>query len=241
MKKIALFALLMLTMTASAQTVTLKDKSRKGDIFKVKSQSLQQSQRMGSMTMTYDLEKSITEASEGRLTATSVVERMIVDISQKGATYRYDSDVKNPISQTAKMLKKQFDPMAKVTVILQTDRLGEVISSKTIPPVQNAAIAGFQFGYPKEPVKVGSTWISKIQNPVAGTLKITYMVTEITSTTVFADFKGASSDLKTMTLQGKVQVDIATGHVQKLTAKNTIQSYEGGKITGKTTITSKKV
>ena len=241
MRKIALFVMMIVAVSLSAQTVTLKDKSKKGDQFKIKSQSLQQSQRMGSMTMTYDLEKTINSASENQIKATSEVQRMIVDVSQGGATYRYDSDVKNPISQMAKVLKKQFDPMAKVTVNMVSDRMGNLLSFQTVPPVQNAALAGFQFGYPKKPVKVGSTWISEVQNPLVGVLKITYTVTEITSSTVFADLKGASSDSKTMTMQGKVQIDIATGNVQKVSARSTVQTSQAGTVKGKTTITSTKI
>jgi hypothetical protein len=70
---------------------------------------------------------------------------------------------------------------------------------------------------------------------------MTYTVTKITATTVYADFKGRSSDLKTLKYNGKVEIDIATGNVEKLTAKSTVQTYEGGKITGKSTITSKKI
>lgn len=241
MRKIFVLFLMIGAIGVSAQTVTLKDNAKKGDKFKVKSKSLQQSQKMGSMTMTYDFEKNITSASETRLKATSEVDRLIVDISQGGATYRYDSSIKNPLSQTGKMLKRQFDPMAKITLTTVTDRLGTLVSFQTNPPVQNEALVGFQFGYPKEPVKVGSTWIARNQNAVAGTIKITYTVTEITSTTVFADFKGVSSDLQTMTMSGKVQVDIATGNVQKVTLKSTINTEIGGKVTGRTTITSTKI
>jgi len=240
MRKIALFLLFMTTVSLSAQTITLKDKSRKGDIFSMKWQSLQQSKKMGSMTLTYELDKIISESSEDQITARSKVKRLLVDISQDGATYRYDSKVKNPLSQMAKVLKKQFDPMAKVTIITDTDRYGKLIRSETIPPSQTNAIGGFQFYYPQKPIQQNSSWTSSYEDQASGTITLKYLVTKISDTTVFIDFNGNSKDMKTMKSKGTIEVDIKTGAVKKVTMKTEITAY-GGLVKGKTTITSTKI
>lgn len=239
MRKILVVWFLTTSFLLCAQTVTLKNLSKKGDVFTMTWESIQRSQRMGAMTLTYELKKTITDANEKSVSATSEVERLLVDISQGGATYRYDSKVENPLSQMGQMLKKQFDPMAKITMMTEVDRYGNLIGSETIPVSQVNAISGFQFYYPTEPIQVDSSWNTSYEDPSGHTVQLTYLVTKMTDATVFIDFKGNSKDKKTLKSEGTIAVDIASGAVEKVVLKTEINSY-GGLVKGKTTITSKK-
>ena len=238
-KKIALFILLATSVNITAQTVTLKDNSKEGETFKVKTESLQKSPKMGAMTLTHFVNKTITKSDDTEITAELVVERLLVNISQGGATYGYDSKVENPISQMGKVLKQQFDPMAKVTMITTLDRFGTMKKSETIPPSGGVSMGAFQFGYPTEPIKVGSTWSSDFMNMNVGKIKLSYKVTKITDTTVYIEFTGVSVGSNAMRLEGNMEVDIATGNQNKVVSRSSMETLQGN-VKGKTTITSTK-
>ena len=241
MKKIVVLFLLFTSFIAASQEVLLKLHQKKGDNFVLKADIQQTIENLGSMIMKFDLSMSTTNANENEITTKSKVNKIVVDINQGGAITRYDSSSKKrQTSEMGMFFAQQYEPVLKSQIITTKNRFGVVKKMEVLPPNKSASMINMQFSYPEKPVKVGSSWESRVDNPAAGSILLTYTVSKITKTIVHATIKGRSSNLKTMKLSGEIDIDIATGNPLRIESKTSLKTSQG-KVTGKSKMTLIKI
>jgi hypothetical protein len=225
----------------SAQEVTLKVNYKKGDSYLLKMEMKQSLELMGGMNMKSDMVADITEVTEEKITSETRIKRVIVDVLQGAQSFKYDSETKDEdLDMVGVEMKKQFEPMMNAVITQVSDRYGQILEAKVEPKVPGMDNFGQQSEYPKEPVKVGSTWTSEVADDTSGTITMNYKVDKITDTTLFASITGTASSLPGSTISGSLEVDIASGNPNIVVVKINAD-VEGSKMSIETAITSTKI
>ncbi|MEQ6124763.1 hypothetical protein AAON49_11210 [Pseudotenacibaculum sp. MALMAid0570] len=239
MKKIVLLLLAFSSFVAFSQEVTLKLNYKKGDSYSIKVEMNQNLGLMGGMKMTANMNMKIVDVSAENITSEAKIKRMVVDVLQGGSTVSFDSDNVDENDSDQKMMKQQFDPMMAAVITQVMDRRGKLVSFKTEPTVPGMDNFGQQSEYPKKALKVGSTWDTEVTDNNAGTVKMSYKVSKITKTTLFADITGSASALPGSKITGMLEVDIASGNPNKMNVL-IATDVQGSKITVETKVTTTK-
>jgi hypothetical protein len=196
---------------------------------------------MGGMNMKSDMVADITEVTEEKITSETRIKRVIVDVLQGAQSFKYDSETKDEdLDMVGVEMKKQFEPMMNAVITQVSDRYGQILEAKVEPKVPGMDNFGQQSEYPKEPVKVGSTWTSEVADDTSGTITMNYKVDKITDTTLFASITGTASSLPGSTISGSLEVDIASGNPNIVVVKINAD-VEGSKMSIETAITSTKI
>ena len=242
MKKLLFFFVLVTAINATSQeSVLLRANYKKGDVLTVK---LEQSQNMGAqggldMVMAMDM---IIASKEGdTITTESKIKSINMNMLQGGAVMTYDSSMKEEgLDEMGRMMKQQFDPIMKATIISKISTQGEILETKVEPstPAMEMLIKQSKgVKYPKENVSEGSFW-SDETNEQGMNVKTTYTVSKIEDGKVYVDIVGAVSGIGEGAVKGSLVIDIETG-IQD-TANIEMDIKTGGndmKISTKTTTT----
>ncbi|WP_088323226.1 hypothetical protein [Polaribacter tangerinus] len=244
MKKLLLLFVLISSLTLTAQeSVLLRLNYQKGDSYTM---NVEQSQNMGAqggVNMKISMDMDVVNVSKDTLIANSKIKTIVMDMLQGGMSMSYDSTVKEEdLDEVGKMMKNQFAPMMKATVITKTTTRGEVTNVQVEPITPGMDQFLQQSGgikYPKEKVSVGSTWSTDLEQ---NGLKIStiYKVSKIEDGKLHLNISGAVSGLGTGKLSGNSIIEIATGVQEEATSEILLDA--GGvnmKITSKV-ITQKK-
>lgn len=241
MKKVLLLLLMMTSFAITAQEVQLKLNYKKGDSYLMKMEMKQSLGLMGGMNMKAEMRSDVVEVTSDEITTKTQIKNVKVNVLQGAQTITYDSEAKDAdLDPIGLQMKQQFQPMMDAVITQVTNRYGKVLEAKVEPQVPGMDNFGQQAEYPKEPIKVGSTWSSEASDDASGTIKMNYTVDKITDSTVYASITGTASALPGSTINGNLEVDIATGNPNKVVV--IINADAGGsKISVETSMTSTKI
>ncbi|TXD48833.1 DUF6263 family protein [Polaribacter sp. IC073] len=215
MKKLLYLFVLATTFSVTSQeSVLLRANYSKGDVLVVK---LDQSQDMGAqggvdMKMTMDM---IVTSKEGEvITTESKIKAIDMNMLQGGTVMSFNSSMKEAdLDQMGKMMKQQFDPMMKATIISKMTTEGDILETKvepSTPAMEQFTKQAKGVKYPKEKVSVGSSWTDET-NEQGMEVKTTYTVSKIENGKVYIDILGAVSGVGTGDVTGNLIVDVKTG------------------------------
>lgn len=241
MKKIVYVLVMLVSLSLTAQEVSLKINYKKGDQYLMKMTMNQTLGLMGGMKMEAEMKAKVTESTSEKITTETKITQVKVDVMQGSQTFSYDSTAnEEDLDAMGKAMRTQFAPMMAAVITQVTNRYGKILEAKVEPKVPGMDNFGQQSEYPKEPVKVGSTWTSVVDDDASGKITMNYKVDKITDTTVYASITGVASAIPGSTITGSLEVDIATGNPNKVEV--TINAVaEGSTISVSTSMTSTKI
>ncbi len=99
---------------------------------------------------------------------------------------------------------------------------------------------GQQAEYPKEAIKVGSTWSVETNDASTGKITLTYEVNEISDSTVYATISGDLDNFQDSKVTGTIEIDIETGNPNVLNMEITATT-SGSEISIKTSLITSKI
>ena len=143
----------------------------------------------------------------------------------------YDSSKKDDeLDDMGKMMKTQMAPILSAVIISKSSSLGDVLDVAIVPNLPQVAQMGKQNSsvvYPKEAVKIGTTW-SEIKDESGMTMKIQYTVKTISEKEVILAVGGDISGMATGTISGDMTIDKSSGVAvnSKLQMKMSVQGQE---------------
>lgn len=216
MKKIAFLTLFLFALNISAQSALLQYNLKKGDKYQIE---MKMNQNMAPI-MTMDIGITMTTETigvkDGKIENKSNISRMLMDLAAQGEKVSFDSAVKDEdLTEEEKKMKAEIAPALDMIIYQTMDKTGKLLEQKTVPEMKQADQILSQnqitaMVYPKEPVKVGSTW-DYSQNMNGMNVSVTYTVTKITSSSVFADISGKMAGMADAKVSGKLEIDRTSG------------------------------
>ena len=215
MKKVIIALLFLSSFTAvSQESVLLRVNYTKGDKYVVKVEQKQNMGIQGGSNLTMTMNMLIGEVNGKTFKTESKITSILMYMMQGGQTMSFDSSKKaEDLDQMGQLLKSQFDPMMKVSIVVTINELGENIDVKVVPAIPGTEALAEQsssISYPKEKVSVGSTWTSDDDNQGLKT-NMTYKVAKIENGSVYLDITGKISGISEGTAKGYSKIDIKTG------------------------------
>jgi hypothetical protein len=191
------------------------------------------------MVMAMDM--VITSKDGDMLTTESKIKSINMNMLQGGMAMSYDSSMKDDdLDEMGKMMKQQFDPMMKSTIIAKVNSQGEILETKVEPsnPAMDQIIAQAKgVIYPNEEVLVGTSW-SDVTSQQGMSVTSIYTVSKIENGKVYINITGAVTGMGEGDIKGDLVVDIETGIQDSASSEMAVNA--GGmdmKISTKTTTT----
>jgi len=137
-----------------------------------------------------------------------------MEMLQGGNLMTFDSSKSDDeLDATGKMMKSQMGPMLEAVIYSNVTTLGEasVVSIEPmIPGVEDIANQSSIVVYPKEAVKVGSTWtMSKEEKGMK--MDFLYTVQSISKENVLVDVSGEVSGMGSGKITGNITINRASG------------------------------
>jgi len=230
-KLLVLFLVVSSTITFSQESVLLRLDYKKGDSYQA---NMSMSQNMGavmSMGMKIVMDMDITDVTKDGYSSTMKFSHMTMNMLQGGNSMSFDSSKSDEeLDETGKMMKAQMGPMLSTIISTKGNNLGEVLEvniEPIVPGVEDMAKEYSSVVYPKEAVKVGSSWtMTKEQKGMK--MDFLYTVKTITKETITLDISGDVSGMGTGSITGNMSIDKATGIPMKslIDMKMTVQGQE---------------
>lgn len=215
MKKITTLLLFIFSIVCYGQEeVLLRLKYEAGDEYKV---NMIMKQEMGTFmtnNMVFTMSQKITSTTDSIYENIMTIDQIKMDVTQGGGeTNSYDSakEIAEDGSFEAQM-HASVGKMIGVEIFSKGNYLGEVFDMKAAKPVPGLENMTDNSGvvYPKEAVKVGSSWkTTKKQNGIDMTFN--YKVTEITKSVVKVDVSGSIAGSGEDAISGTLIIDRNTG------------------------------
>lgn len=213
-KLLILFLVISANFSLAQDSVLLRLNYEKGANYGV---SMEISQNMGavmSMGMTINMDIKIIDVTEDTYDSEMRFTSMTMDMLQGGNVMSFDSSKSDDeLDETGKMMKAQMGPMLKAVVFAKGNNLGEVIEAKVEPNVmgmEDLANQSSNVVYPKEAIKVGSTW-STSKNQKGMVMDFIYTVKSITKENINLDLSGKVSGMATGTISGSMIIERKSG------------------------------
>jgi hypothetical protein len=205
---------------------------------------MEQSQNMGAkggVDMKMSMDMVVTSKDGDMLTTESKIKSINMNMLQGGMAMSYDSSMKDDdLDEMGKMMKQQFDPMMKSTIIAKVNSQGEILETKVEPsnPAMDQIIAQAKgVIYPNEEVLVGTSW-SDVTSQQGMSVTSIYTVSKIENGKVYINITGAVTGMGEGDIKGDLVVDIETGIQDSASSEMAVNA--GGmdmKISTKTTTT----
>ena len=215
MKKFLTLLLLTVVLVSNAQESTLlRLNYKKGDQYLMTMELSQGMGMNGDMNMEMVASVNITEVNGDIYTNEMKFTRMIVDVLAGGQNMGFDSDMSDDeLDDSGKMLKSQMGPILGAVISTKGNSLGEVLEvtvEPNIPGADDMAKQNSNVVYPKEAVKVGSTW-SIEKNKQGVKMNFVYTVKSISNTLVILNITGTVSGNAEGTITGAMNIDKNSG------------------------------
>ena len=206
MKKFLTLFVLAVTLVSNAQeSVLLRLNYEKGAKYTMKMDMSQ-----GEMTMAMKANINVIAAKGGTYTTETKFAKLTVDVFAGGTMMSFDSDTNDDdLDEFGQQVKSQIGPMLEAVVVSTSNNLGKITEIKAEPDFQGASDMGKQSNvvYPKEAVKVGSTW--SIEKEMKGeNVNFTYKVKSILKNKVVIE---VSSKTAEGNVTGTVEIDRKSG------------------------------
>jgi hypothetical protein len=242
MKKLLFLFVLVTAINATSQeSVLLRANYKKGDVLEVKMEQSQNMGARGGLDMVMAMDMVITSKDGDMLTTESKIKSINMNMLQGGMAMSYDSSMKDDdLDEMGKMMKQQFDPMMKSTIIAKVNSQGEILETKVEPsnPAMDQIIAQAKgVIYPNEEVLVGTSW-SDVTSQQGMSVTSIYTVSKIENGKVYINITGAVTGMGEGDIKGDLVVDIETGIQDSASSEMAVNA--GGmdmKISTKTTTT----
>ena len=242
MKKLLfLFVLVTAINVTSQESVLLRANYKKGDVLEVKMEQSQNMGAKGGLDMKMSMDMMVTSKDGDMLTTESKIKSINMNMLQGGMAMSYDSSMKDDdLDEMGKMMKQQFDPMMKSTIIAKVNSQGEILETKVEPsnPAMDQIIAQAKgVIYPNEEVLVGTSW-SDVTSQQGMSVTSIYTVSKIENGKVYINITGAVTGMGEGDIKGDLVVDIETGIQDSASSEMAVNA--GGmdmKISTKTTTT----
>lgn len=245
MKRLTILAFLAITtMICNAQeSVLLRYKVKKGDNYDVRMTLKQEMGAAGGMNMDYSMKQSITKVEANSYDSSTSIKTVKVDMLQGGNVISYDSTKSDDeLDMMGKQMKAQFAPFFTAKIYTTTNSRGEITKvdiEPQIPALNQFKDQSNNIIYPKEEVKVGSSWSE--EKEVQGLkMKTTYTVSKITKDAVHIEISGTVSGMGTGKISGKANIDRDSGMPNSVAITSTINAG-GSEIKVATTTAMNKV
>ena len=242
MKKLLFLFVLVTAINATSQeSVLLRANYKKGDVLEVKMEQSQNMGAKGGVDMKMSMDMVVTSKDGDMLTTESKIKSINMNMLQGGMAMSYDSSMKDDdLDEMGKMMKQQFDPMMKSTIIAKVNSQGEILETKVEPsnPAMDQIIAQAKgVIYPNEEVLVGTSW-SDVASQQGMSVTSIYTVSKIENGKVYINITGSVTGMGEGDIKGDLVVDIETGIQDSASSEMAVNA--GGmdmKISTKTTTT----
>ena len=198
----------------------------------------------GGLDMKMKTDVKVAEVSKETFKLANKVKKISVNTLQAGKVMSYDSDMKDEeLGEEGKKIKAQFAPLLKAVSYSTFDKRGKMLEVKVEPSIpgsqSNQSLMTYSV-FPKEAVKVGSTWTNE-QDIQGMKLKIVYTVKKITSTSVVTELSGGVNIMgMTGKITGSATFDRETGNTDEMKMNTSIE-MQGMTMSMGTEATIKKV
>lgn len=228
MKKIVFAIVCLLTVSAFAQETLLRYNPTEGDEFKVTMKMTQEMGAFMAQTVKSTASLKVVSVTDSSIVNNMKIDRMSMNMIQGENVINYDSSKSEAeLDDTGKIMKAQIDPVLSTVITTTQTKLGEVTNFTMEPNVMQAAQIANQNSvavYPKEAVKVGSTW-TEVKEDNGMKISTTYKVEAIESNVVNLLLTGEISGMATGDLSGNISLNKNTGMpvTSKMNMKMTIQ------------------
>ncbi|MFI1773512.1 DUF6263 family protein [Thalassobellus citreus] len=215
MKNTLTFLMLAFVLISNAQESTLlRLNYNKGDKYKMSIEISQNMGAAGNMDMKMSMEMDITDVNDDIYDSTIKFTKIAMNSNAGGQTMNFDSDKKDEeLDDMGKMLKTQMSPMLNAVISAKGNNLGEVTEIHVEPKTPGLDDIGNQLSnvtYPKEAVKVGSTW--EMDKESKGMkMKFVYTVKSISENEIIIDISGSILGLTEGDISGDMNIDKTTG------------------------------
>jgi hypothetical protein len=241
-KLVVLFLVISATISSAQDPVLLRLNYEKGASYSV---SMNMSQEMGtmmSMGMSIDMGMKIIDAKGENYESEMKFTKISMDMLQGGNIISFDSSKSDDeLDEAGKMMKTQMGPMLEAVVLTKGNNLGEIteaVVEPNVPGMEDIANQSSNVVYPKEAVKVGSTWtMSKDEKGMK--MDFLYTVTSILKETILLDLSGDVSGMADGKITGNIKIDRTSG-IPLETLMNMNLSFNGQELTSKVSVTTRK-
>ena len=212
-KLLVLFLVVSATISFGQETVLLRLNYTKGDVYIAKMTMSQEMGTVMSMGMNIDMNMKVVDVTGDTNITEMTFTKMTMDMLQGGNVMSFDSTKSDEeLDDTGKMMKDQMSPMLEAVLTAKGNDLGEVIEVTAEPNVPGMTDFANQSNviYPKEALKVGSTWAFQ-KNEKGMVLDFVYKVTSILKDKVGLEITGKSSGMATGDITGTMNIDRKSG------------------------------
>ena len=215
MKKLVLFFLVIsVNMSVAQEGVLLRLNYENNATYSTKTTVSQEMGAMMSMEMSMDMEMEVMAVENENYDTKTKFTNMSMEMLQGGNLMTFDSSKSDDeLDATGKMMKSQMGPMLEAVIYSNVTTLGEasVVSIEPmIPGVEDIANQSSIVVYPKEAVKVGSTWtMSKEEKGMK--MDFLYTVQSISKENVLVDVSGEVSGMGSGKITGNITINRASG------------------------------
>ena len=212
-KLLVLFLVVSASISFGQETVLLRLNYTKGDIYSAKMTMSQEMGTVMSMGMNIDMNMKVVDVTGDTNITEMTFTKMTMDMLQGGNVMSFDSTKSDEeLDDTGKMMKDQMSPMLEAVLTAKGNDLGEVIEVTAEPNVPGMTDFANQSNviYPKEALKVGSTWAFQ-KNEKGMVLDFVYKVTSILKDKVGLEITGKSSGMATGDITGTMDIDRKSG------------------------------
>ncbi|WP_299061412.1 DUF6263 family protein [uncultured Polaribacter sp.] len=215
MKKLfVLFLVLSANLTIAQESVVLRLNYEKGATYDVTMNMTQKMDTIMSMQMSINMDIKVLEVKDDVYESEMKFTKMTMDMSQGGNEMNFDSSKSDDeLDDMGKMMKTQMSPMLNAVIFVKGNSLGEVLEVKVtpnVPGVEDIANQSSNVIYPKEAIKVGSTWtMSKNQKGMK--MDFIYTVKSIEKETVILDLSGEVTGVAAGEISGSMNIETNSG------------------------------
>jgi hypothetical protein len=241
-KLLILFLAISANLSLAQDAALLRLNYEKGATYDVEMNISQEMGTVMSMGMLINMDIKVLDVKDDTYDSEMKFTKMTMDMLQGGQAMSFDSTKSDEeLDDTGKMMKAQMGPMLSALIYAKGNNLGEILEVKvepSIPGVEEMAKQSSNVVYPKEAVKVGSTWtMSKEEKGMK--MDFLYTVKSISKEKIILDLSGDVTGMATGKISGNMNIDRASGiPVNSLINMN--MSVSGQELKSKITMTMVK-
>ena len=215
MKKIFVFLLVITAnMSFAQETVLLRLNYENNATYNLVMNMSQEMGAMMSMEMSMNMDMQVLAIDAENYETKSKFTQMSMEMLQGGNVISFDSSKSDDeLDAAGKMMKSQMGPMLEAVIYSKVNTLGEtseVTIEPNVPGMEDISNQSTNVVFPKEPVKVGSTWkMSKDEKGMK--MDFLYTVKSISKEKVLLDFSGDVSGMGSGKITGNMAIDRTSG------------------------------
>jgi hypothetical protein len=213
-KLLVLFLVVSANISLAQESVLLRLNYEKGATYDVAMKMSQEMGTMMSMGMAINMDIKVLDVNDDTYESEMKFTKMTMDMLQGGNAMSFDSTKKDEeLDEAGKMMKAQMGPMLQAIITAKGNNLGEMIAvsvAPNVPGMEDIANQSSNVVYPKEAVKVGSTWTTtKEQKGMK--MDFLYTVKSILKNKIILDLSGKVSGMATGNISGSMEIERSSG------------------------------